>query len=346
MEGHPSLANRRHPALVDVHSEDREPAVGEREREGESHAANSDDSYVWGHLVQEAERAQTSRRPATTLRTGTRLAAVSDSRVSPTISIVTAVLNRAGSIGRALASVREQDYPDVEHVVIDGGSTDGTIEILDRSEGIRWVSEPDDGLADAMNKGIAMATGDWIGWLNSDDYYLPGALKAVAEAVESHPDARWVTGTCRIIDAGDREMRTAITAYKNWLLRHYSFPLYLTQNFVSCPSTFVRKDAYEAVGPLDPRYRISMDYDVFLRIARRWDPVVLDRALAVFRMEQGTLSIDGFERQFAEHAEQARRHGAGYPLSVAANQLISRGIVLTYRLMRARRRLARSASAT
>ena len=264
----------------------------------------------------------------------------------PKISIVTAVLNRARSIERTLASVREQDYPNVEHVVVDGGSTDGTLEILERTEGIRWISEPDDGLADAMNKGIAMADGEWIGWLNSDDYYLPGALNAVAAAADSDPEVRWIVGKCQIIGADDREIRTAITAYKNWLLRHYSFRLYLTQNFVSCPSTFVRKDAYEAVGPLDPRYRISMDYDVFLRIARRWDPIVLDEELAVFRMEEGTLSIEGFEQQFAEHAEQARRHGAGHPVPVVANQLISRGIVLVYRLLRARRRMSQPAAAT
>ena len=264
----------------------------------------------------------------------------------PKNTVVTAVLNRARSIERALTSVREQRYPNIEHVVVDGGSTDGTLEILKRSEGVRWISEPDEGLADAMNKGIAMATGDWIGWLNSDDYYLPGAFDAVAEAAESHPDARWVTGRCRIIDANDHATRPKITAYKNWLLSHYSFRLYLTQNFVSCPSTFVRRDAYEAVGPLDSRYRISMDYDVFLRIARQWDPVVLDQELAVFRMEEGTLSVDGFEQQFVEHAEQARRHGTGHPVPVAANQVISRGIILVYRLMRARRRFARVAAAT
>ncbi len=263
-----------------------------------------------------------------------------DQRVQPKLSVVTAVLNRADSIERTIASVREQEYPGIEHVVVDGGSTDGTVQILERSAGITWISEPDEGLADAMNKGIAMATGEWIGWLNSDDYYLPGALRAVADAVTADPDARWITGRCRIIDGDDREIRTAITAYKNWLLRHYSFPLYLTQNFISCPSTFVRKDAYAAAGPLDPRYRISMDYDVFLRIARRWDPVVIDQELAVFRMIEGTLSMEGFEQQFAEHAEQARRHGAGHPVAVTANRLISRGIVLTYRLMRARRRRA------
>ena len=260
---------------------------------------------------------------------------MSDQSALPKISIVTAVLNRVGSIDRTLASVREQGYPNVEHVVVDGGSTDGTVEVLERAEGIRWISEPDEGLADAMNKGIAMANGQWIGWLNSDDYYLPGTLQAVADAAAERADARWITGRCRIIDAADEEIRPTITAYKNWLLRRYSFPLYLTQNFISCPSTFVRKDAYGAVGPMDPRYHVSMDYDVFLRIARRWDPVILDRELAVFRMVEGTLSMDGFERQFAEHAEQARRHGDGHPVPVAANQLISRGIVLVYKLLRA-----------
>ena len=236
-----------------------------------------------------------------------------ESRVTPKISIVTAVLNRARSIERTLASVREQGYPNVEHVVVDGGSTDGTLEILERSEGIRWISEPDDGPRRRDEQGHR--DGDRrLDRLAELRRLLPARrADAVAAAAESDPDVRWIVGKCRIIDADDREIRTAITAYKNWLLRHYSFRLYLTQNFVSCPSTFVRKDAYEAVGPLDPRYRISMDYDVFLRIARRWDPVVLDQELAVFRMEEGTLSIEGFEEQFAEHAEQARRHGAGHP---------------------------------
>jgi glycosyltransferase involved in cell wall biosynthesis len=257
---------------------------------------------------------------------------------SPSITIVTAVLNRATSIERTLQSVRDQGYPGVEHVVVDGGSTDGTVEILERTPHIRWISEPDEGLADAMNKGIAMAQGEWIGWLNSDDYYLPGALQAVADAARANPGAQWITGRCPIIDGDDNEIRKPVTAYKNFLLRHYSHRLYLTQNFVSCPATFVRKEAYEAVGPMDPKYRISMDYDVFLRLAKRWDPVIVEQDLAVFRMVEGTLSMAGFEKQFAEHAEQARRHGDGHPVAVAANQVMSKAIVLAYRGMRALRR--------
>jgi len=255
-------------------------------------------------------------------------------RVPPAITIVTPCLNAARTLPEALESVRAQRLPHVEHVVVDGGSTDGTIEILERAQGIRWISEPDRGLAHAMNKGIEMASGDVVGELNADDRYEPGALAAVGAAFDAHPEAEWVTGRCRIIDGSGHDIRRPITAYKNFLLRRYSLPLYLTHNFVSAPATFFRREALLAVGGFDERWRISVDYDVQLRLARRGDPVVLDRDLAAFRMVEGTLSMSGFERQFREHAEQGRLHGDGHRGAVAANQLISRMIVLAYRAMR------------
>ena len=260
----------------------------------------------------------------------------------PSISIITPCLNAAGTIEEALESVRSQGYPRLEHVVVDGGSTDGTLEILDRDGGIRFVSEPDRGRADAVNKGLAMSTGEVIGWLNADDRYEPGALAAVGQALAARPEADWATGYCRIVDGEGEEIRRAVTAYKNLLLRRFSLPLYLTQNFVSDPSTFVRRRALEAVGPLDERYAISHDYDVWLRVARRGDPVVLRRTLASFRMTEGTASMEGFEQQFAEHALVARRHGSGHPLPVAVNALMSRLIVVVYRGLRLMRRLRAS----
>lgn len=255
--------------------------------------------------------------------------------------MITPVFDAVATVERALRSVREQDPPAHEHLVIDGGSTDGTLDVLRAADGVRWISEPDRGLAHAMNKGIAMAGGDVVGELNADDEYVPGALGAVAEAFAAHPGAEWVTGRCPIIDAAGHEIRRPITAYKNALLRRYSLPLYLTQNFVSAPATFFRTAVLRELGGFDERYRISVDYDLQLKLARRGDPVVLDRDLARFRMVEGTLSMSGFERQFAEHAEQARRHGAGHPVAVAVNQGLSRAIVLAYRGMRAAR--ARSA---
>lgn len=256
----------------------------------------------------------------------------------PSITIVTPCLDAADTLPEALGSVREQHYPNLQHVVVDGGSTDGTLEILRGADGITWTSEPDRGLSHAMNKGVLAARGEVIGWLNADDRYLPGALQAVGEALAARPDALWATGRCRIIDGDGREIRRGVTAYKNALLARYSFPLYLTQNFISAPATFLRWEAFEKVGLFDERYRISMDYDLYLRLGRYHDPLVLDRYLSDFRMVEGTLSMSGFETQFREHAEQARRHGYGHRLAVLANQVSSRAIVLAYRTMRRARR--------
>lgn len=252
-----------------------------------------------------------------------------------TFTIVTPCLNAANTIGRTLQSVRDQGRRDVEHIVIDGGSVDGTQDVVAGFTEVTLVSEPDEGLSDAVNKGFRLASGELVGWLNADDWYLPGALDAVAAKARDHPEAEWFTGGCPIVDGSGAETRPLVTAYKKALLRHYSLPLYLTQNFVACPATFVRRVALEEVGPLSPDYRYSMDYDLFLRLARRGAPVVVDRDLAVFVMQEGTMSMSGFEEQFREHAAQSRAHGSGYPLAVATNALASRAIVLVYRLLRA-----------
>ena len=254
--------------------------------------------------------------------------------LSPSFTIITPCLNAAGTIARTIESVKSQGYQAVEHIVIDGGSSDGTQGVVERFAGVQLVSEPDLGLSDAMNKGFARASGDLIGWLNADDWYLPGALAAVAAAAQTNPEAEWLTGRCPIVDGSGQAIRRGVTAYKNALLSRYSFRLYLTQNFLSCPATFIRREALEAVGPLSLDYRYSMDYDLFLRLARRGNPVVIERDLAVFVMEDGTMSMSGFEDQFREHAEQARAHGSGHPFAVAGNALMSRVIVLAYRSLR------------
>ncbi|MEA2325035.1 MAG: hypothetical protein QOD81_4885 [Solirubrobacteraceae bacterium] len=250
-------------------------------------------------------------------------------------SIVTPCLNARTTIADTLQSVRDQRYEPLEHVVVDGGSTDGTLELLPGAPGVRYVSEPDRGLSDAFNKGVRMARNDVVGWLNADDVYLPGALQRVAEAFERRPDALWATGSCVIIDGDGNEIRRGVTRYKDTLLRRWSFPLHLTQNFVSAPSTFVRRSAFDLVGALDERFKYSMDYDLWLRLGRRSEPIVIEEPLAAFRMVEGTLSMTGFERQFDEHLQNAREHGDGHRVAVTANAAMSRAIVGAYRAMRA-----------
>jgi glycosyltransferase involved in cell wall biosynthesis len=252
----------------------------------------------------------------------------------PSITVITPSFNAADTIQATLDSVRAQDYPKLEHLVVDGGSTDGTVDILRAAPRIRFVSEPDRGLSHALNKGIAMASGEVVGELNADDVYEPGALRVVGEAFRDEPDVAWLTGYCRIVDGNGREIRRPITEYKNAFLRRYSLGLYLTHNFISAPATFFRRETLEESGGFDERYRISVDYDLQLRIARRHDPLILRRYLASFRMVEGTLSMSGFQEQFREHAEQARRHGDGHCVAVFLNQAISGGIVAIYEAMR------------
>ena len=136
-------------------------------------------------------------------------------------SVVTPCLNGEATLADTLASVRAQGVEGLEHVVVDGGSSDGTLGILRAAEGpVLFISEPDRGLSDAMNKGIAMARNDVVGWLNADDVYLPGALARVQEAFAARPDALWATGRCLIIDGQGHEIRRGVTRYKDTLLRH------------------------------------------------------------------------------------------------------------------------------
>ena len=258
----------------------------------------------------------------------------------PLLSIVTPCLNAADTLPKALESVRESGLPEgaVEHVVVDGASDDGTINLLRAAPGIEWVTEPDRGLSDAMNKGVARASGEFVGWLNADDYYLPGALRRVREALLTQPDALWLTAPCLIVDGDGIETRQAITAYKRFFLRRFSRRSLLVQNYVAAPATFVRREAILEEGGFDERFRYSMDYDLWLRLARRRRPIVVDEPLTAFRMAGGSLSMTGFERQFQEHAQNAREHGEGHPAAVATNVAVSRLIVLAYRAMRALRR--------
>jgi len=252
----------------------------------------------------------------------------------PSLTIVTPSYNAEATIAETLESVRSQAYPgELEHVVVDGGSTDATMEIV-RAAGLRHVSEPDRGLTHALNKGIAMATGDVVASLNADDTYLPGALVRAGEAFAANPEAEWVTGPCTIVDEHGAEIRAGVTRYKNAFLRRHSFRLHLLQNHVSAPATFVRRAALEELGGYDERFRYSADYDLWLRLGLRGGPVVVDEPLATFRMAGASLSLTGFEEQFAEHARNAREHGKGHPLAVAANQGLSRAIILAYRAKR------------
>uniref|UniRef100_A0A7C4VSE7 Glycosyltransferase n=1 Tax=Desulfatirhabdium butyrativorans TaxID=340467 RepID=A0A7C4VSE7_9BACT len=176
---------------------------------------------------------------------------------SPLISVVTVCRNAAITIEQTLRSVQAQSYPYREHIVVDGQSTDGTIDILRRYDNAIacWISEPDAGIYDAMNKGIALAIGDWIGILNSDDWYPEHTLQHVAEAVGRHPEADVIHGDIYLVDRNEPPYPIFPGSHEHlfsqWRIRH--------------PTCFVRKPLYDRFQ-YDLRYPINADFEFLLRL--------------------------------------------------------------------------------
>lgn len=181
----------------------------------------------------------------------------------PRISVVIPSFNQVQYIEATLKSVLDQHYPDVELIVIDGGSTDGTVDILKKyAEHLSyWVSEPDDGQTDALIKGFDRSTGEIMCWLCSDDLFELNTLKEVAEVFAEHPDWQVVYGDGIWIDAQSRPIAFKKEIGFNRFIYMYDY------NYLPQPSTFWRRDLYKRVGGLDPQMKLAMDGDLWARFA-------------------------------------------------------------------------------
>jgi glycosyltransferase involved in cell wall biosynthesis len=229
------------------------------------------------------------------------------------ISIVTITFNSRKYLTETVESVLSQDHPDFEYILVDGGSTDGTLDVIrqysELDGRIRWISEPDRGIADAMNKGVALATGEAVAHLHSDDRYPDATvLSAVAAAFTANPAALWVTGGMQIIDEAGA-VRREIAA------RSYSYRKLVRSNFILHAATFIRRDAFLRAGGFDVTRRYAMDYDLWLRLGALGAPVVCDRVLACFRFHSGSLSTVETERAFEEELSIRKAFLRGRPLS-------------------------------
>jgi glycosyltransferase involved in cell wall biosynthesis len=182
--------------------------------------------------------------------------------VQPLVTVVTPSFNQGRFIRATIESVLKQDYPRIEYLVTDGGSTDETVSILrEYSDRIRWVSEPDRGQAHAINKGWRQAAGSIVAYLNSDDVYLPGAVTHAVTALEAHPKAAAVYGEGYHVDeAGAILERYPTEPFDVGRLREACF--------ICQPTVFLRRDAVERAGYLDESLRYCMDYDLWIRLAR------------------------------------------------------------------------------
>jgi len=229
------------------------------------------------------------------------------------ITIITPSLNQAAFIERTIESVLGQKGRfHLEYLVIDGGSMDGTTDILTRyGDKIKWISEKDSGQSDALRKGIAMASGGIIGWLNSDDLYLPDTLLKVSDYFNTHPECQWLYGRCRIIDENDREIRKWITSYKNLMMRRFGYRKLLIENYISQPAVFIKRDFLTGTGIMDASLHYTMDYDLWLRLGKAAKPAVINDYLACFRMHRQSKSATNYRRQFREEYETHKKYHRG-----------------------------------
>lgn len=264
----------------------------------------------------------------------------------PHFSIVTPSYQHGKFIRRTIESVlRQRVYADVEYCVVDGNSQDDTVGLL-RSFGdaIRWTSEVDEGQVDAINKGLRRCTGEYIGWINSDDTYGCDALKVVAEAFERNPSALWVHGHSQLIDEADRPIRQWVSAYKRYSCSRYSRERLLTENFIHQPSVFWRRSVMERIGLLDPRSELAFDYDWFLRLAAEGNPVYIPQVYASLRWYEQSKSGSFYARQLREAMDIARSHDNGSLLRDAIRQYRLGRIRVAYELMALGRRALRRVS--
>jgi len=203
----------------------------------------------------------------------------------PRISLITPSLNQGKFIEGTIQSVLSQNYPNLDYIVMDGGSSDNTLEVLERYSGrLKWVSEKDNGQTSAINKGLRMANGEIMAYLNADDLFLPGTLFKVARIFMEHPEVLWVTGLCRIIDEDNREIRRLITAYKNFWLRFSQRSALLITDYISQPSTFWSAKALHEFGYPDENLHYAMDYEYWLRLYSKYPPVLIPEYLAAFKI--------------------------------------------------------------
>ncbi|MEO5357291.1 MAG: glycosyltransferase [Nitrospirae bacterium YQR-1] len=213
-------------------------------------------------------------------------------------SVITVSFNQGKYIEETIVSVLTQNYPDFEHIIIDGGSTDNTLEILKSYPHLIWVSEPDNGQADALNKGFAMADGDVIAWINSDDYHYPGAFQKVAQAFRDNPEAGVIYGNCLYYFENSAEHYVNINSELDFekMLRYWSHNVPPNQ-----PSVFFKRCLLSDFGALDTSLKYMMDYDLFLRFAQKYKFYYIDETLSVYRFHKDSKS--GFANWSVFYAE-------------------------------------------
>ena len=250
----------------------------------------------------------------------------------PLVSIVTPSLNQKEFLPAAIESVLRQEYPRLEYLVVDGGSTDGSLEILRSYEGrLRWISEPDTGQANAINKGFRRCSGEIVAWINSDDVLLKGAVEKAVKAFRREPDLGMVYGDGYLIDErGVVKRRFPYTEPPNlWRLVYYS-------DIILQQAVFMRKSALAEVGYLDETLHWGLDWDLFIRLGKRYRVRYLPEYLACLREYGMTKTYTGGYRRLQELGRVIRRHAGRLLTPSYLGYAVDYGLVQLPEMLRAR----------
>lgn len=258
------------------------------------------------------------------------------------VSIITPSYNSERFVEKTITSVLAQREPglEIEYIVVDGASRDRSLEIVNRYRDRidRVISEPDTGPASAINKGLRLATGDLIGWLNADDLYHPGAVKRAVAAMEQHPRAALCFGRCRIVDEEGAEIRRGITLFKEAFFPFSCRFVIQSINYVSQPAVFFRRAALEKAGFLREDLKAAFDYDLHLRLWRHGGACRIPGApVSDFRWHPASISGSAFRSQFKEEFDVAAGDAGRFSLQTLAHWCVRWGIVGSYALMQKKR---------
>jgi len=214
------------------------------------------------------------------------------------VSIVTPSYNQAEFIEDTILSIQNQTYPFVEHIIVDGASTDGTVEILKKyGDNINWISEPDNGETEAVNKGFKMARGEIIGWVSSDNTLELDAVETVVSIFKHHPDIDMVSGGANIIDKNGKLLEVirppAIFSLRGLILKTGAYGMYE-------PATFIKKNVLKEVGMLDSSMKYAIDLDLFIRIGMKYKVEHVPHILANVRYHPEATTLRKSKEQRAE----------------------------------------------
>jgi glycosyltransferase involved in cell wall biosynthesis len=252
----------------------------------------------------------------------------------PLVSIVTPSYNQAQYLGGTIQSVLDQDYPNIEYIIVDGGSTDGSVETIRRySDRLAWwVSEKDHGQTDAINKGFARARGEILAWLNSDDTYERNAVREAVSFLRDQPEVGLVYGDANFIDENGLIVGRFPAAQTNYRR--------LRRGFVHIPqqSAFWRADLWRKVGPLDPSFFFAMDYDLWVRLAALAPVQYVPHLWASFRLHTEGKTITADDRCWPEMLKVHYRDGGSW-LGVLPAKYILRKMVAPLINIRRRKKM-------